>query len=86
MEVEEEFDPYKVLEISPGVSKEDVKKAYRKLCTLYHPDKVATLGEDLKKVANKKMQDMNKAYEMLMRNYEQGDSGASKQKQKGPKK
>lgn len=53
-EVEKEFDPYEVLGIIPEASKEDVERAYKKMSTLYHPDKVATLGEDLKKMAEKK--------------------------------
>ncbi|CAJ1330693.1 unnamed protein product [Effrenium voratum] len=33
------FDPFEILEISPGASATEVKKAYRKLSLIYHPDK-----------------------------------------------
>lgn len=31
-------NPYEVLGVSPGASKDDCRKAYRKLSRLYHPD------------------------------------------------
>lgn len=33
------FDPYELLEISPGADEKEIKKAYRKLSLKYHPDK-----------------------------------------------
>ena len=32
------MDPYKVLEIDPSASDEEVEKAYRRLSRKYHPD------------------------------------------------
>jgi len=42
-----------------------VKKAYRAMAVKYHPDKVAYLGEDVKKAANEKIQKLNAAYEKI---------------------
>merc|ERR1719247_2466627 len=33
------FDPFDILEVAPGSSPPDIKKAYRKLSLIYHPDK-----------------------------------------------
>jgi DnaJ like chaperone protein len=54
---------YKILEIEPDVSDEDVKKAYRRMAMKYHPDKVSHLGEDFKKVAQEKFRKVKDAYD-----------------------
>ncbi len=56
---------YKILEISNSATNDDIKKAYRKMAVKYHPDKVAYLGEDIKKSANEKFQKVNEAYERI---------------------
>jgi DnaJ domain len=38
------FDPYQVLRITTGASKEEIKAAYFNLIKQYHPDKVSHLG------------------------------------------
>jgi DnaJ like chaperone protein len=56
---------YQVLEITPSATDEEVKKAYRKMAVKYHPDKVSYLGEEIKKQANDKFQQLNAAYEKI---------------------
>jgi len=56
---------YKILEIEPTSSDEDVKKAYRRMAMKYHPDKVSHLGEDFKKVAQEKFRKVQAAYEQV---------------------
>ncbi len=56
---------YKILEVDPNASDEDIKKAYRKMAMKYHPDKVSYLGEDIQKSANEKFQKVNEAYESI---------------------
>jgi DnaJ like chaperone protein len=56
---------YDILELTPDASDEEVKKAYRRLAIQYHPDKVAHLGEDIKKAATEKFQALNAAYEQI---------------------
>ena len=53
---------YKILEVSPDATDEEVKKAYHKMATKYHPDKVAHLGGEFKKAAKEKFQKLNGAY------------------------
>jgi DnaJ like chaperone protein len=56
---------YKILDVEPTASNDDIKKAYRKMAVSYHPDKVAYLGEEFRKAANEKFQKLNEAYEKI---------------------
>ena len=56
---------YKILEIEPTATVEDIKKAYRTMARKYHPDKVAYLGEDFQQTAKEKFQKVNEAYEQI---------------------
>ncbi len=58
-------DAYKVLEISPDATDDEVRKAYRKLALKHHPDRVATLGDDVRNAAQKKFQEINTAKERI---------------------
>lgn len=58
---------YKILGIDPSATNEEVKKAYRKMAIKYHPDKVATLGEDVQKAAEEKFKAISQAYEAICR-------------------
>ena len=62
---EEEIDLYAVLSIEPTASQEDIKKAYRKLALIYHPDKHATAAEGAKFAASRKFQQVGFAYAVL---------------------
>ncbi|MBX7094253.1 MAG: TerB family tellurite resistance protein [Flavobacteriales bacterium] len=56
---------YKILEIEANASDEDVKKAYRKMAVKYHPDKVASLGEEHQRAAKEKFQKVQEAYDAI---------------------
>lgn len=58
-------DAYKVLGISPDATDEEVRKAYRKMVIMHHPDKVQNLGDDVKEAATRKLQEINKAKELI---------------------
>lgn len=58
-------DAYKVLEIEPTATNEEVRAAYRRLALKHHPDRVATLGEDIRKAAEEKFQRINNAKERI---------------------
>lgn len=58
---------YKILEIDPGASNDEVKKAYRRMARKYHPDMVSHLGDDFNNIANEKFKKVNEAYEKIKR-------------------
>ena len=65
MFVPETDSSYKILEIEPTATDEDVKKAYRRMAMKYHPDKVSHLGEEFRKTADEKFKKVNEAYEKI---------------------
>ena len=56
---------YKILEIQRSASDDEVKKAYRTMAKKYHPDKVITENEAIKKGAEEKFKEVQKAYEVI---------------------
>jgi DnaJ like chaperone protein len=65
MFIPETDSAYKILEVDPEVTNDDLKKAYRKMAMKYHPDKVSHLGEDFRKTADEKFKKVNEAYEKI---------------------
>jgi len=60
---------YAVLGLDNGADSSAVKKAYRKLVSEYHPDKVISKGlpEDFIKFAEEKFREINEAYEAIQK-------------------
>ncbi len=58
---------YKILEIEKTATDDEVKKAYRKMAKKYHPDKVVTENEAIKKGAEEKFKQVQKAYEQIQK-------------------
>jgi formylglycine-generating enzyme required for sulfatase activity len=56
---------YEVLEVAQTASPETIQAAYRSLMTKYHPDKVAGLGVEFKKIADERTKEINSAYDIL---------------------
>ena len=61
-----DFDAaYAVLEIEPTATDDEVRAAYKRMVVKHHPDRVASLGEDIKAAAEKKMREINEAKELI---------------------
>lgn len=58
-------DPYEVLGIKPTATDDEVKSAYRTMARKYHPDNYA--NNPLSDLAQEKMQEINEAYDSIVR-------------------
>ncbi len=64
-----------VLGIEENADFAAIKKAYRQLSMQYHPDKVAHLGAEFKRVAEEKMKEINAAYDYFRKKFERQQQG-----------
>ena len=59
-------NPYEVLGVPSNATEEQIKMAYKELAKKYHPDKY--INNPLSDLAAEKMQEINQAYNELMKN------------------
>jgi len=59
------LDPYAILGIRKGATSAEIRVAYLACMKQYHPDQVTHLGPELRELANRKAQEINRAYEAL---------------------
>lgn len=58
---------YQTLNIAESASLEEIEHAYRLQISQYHPDKVAKLGEDIRRLAEARSKEINGAYDTAVR-------------------
>lgn len=58
-------DWYALLEVQPGASAEELKRAYRDLTKVWHPDRFAS-DAALRRKAEEKLKAINEAYESIL--------------------
>lgn len=57
--------PYTLLEVSSDATDDEIKKAYWRMASQYHPDKVVHLGEEQAEAAHLKFLEIQEAYQEL---------------------
>ena len=62
---EDKARAYKILDVNKDATDDELKKAYRKMAIKYHPDRVASMGEDVQKAAKEKFQKVQAAFEQI---------------------
>ena len=62
---QEDVDLYAVLSLTNTAKIEEIKKAYRKLALIYHPDKHTNSTEETRVEASAKFQQVGYAYTVL---------------------
>lgn len=60
-------DAYAVLGVNPGADDGEIKRAYRRLMSQHHPDKLVSKGlpEEMMKLATERTQQIQKAYDRI---------------------
>jgi hypothetical protein len=66
---------FRVLDLAPSASIDEVKAAYRRLMKEHHPDRVAKLSEDLRAFAEEKTKEINQAYDQIVREHARNGAG-----------
>jgi DnaJ-domain-containing protein 1 len=62
------YDPYAILGVSETASQDEIRKQWTSLAKQYHPDwRPTDTNDEAKEVAEKKMREINEAYDMVGR-------------------
>ncbi|MEG4029701.1 MULTISPECIES: J domain-containing protein [unclassified Microcoleus] len=69
---------YEILEIEPGTSLEEIKRAYRDLAFVWHPDRFAN-NDRLQQKAHQRLTEINEAYQQLLSFLSQPESRSIEQ-------
>jgi hypothetical protein len=59
-----------ILGLGGNFTIDDIKRAYRRSALQNHPDKVSNLAPEFRELAERKMKEINKAYEQLKKRFE----------------
>jgi DnaJ like chaperone protein len=60
-----DVDPYAVLGITRAADEREIKRAYRKLMSQHHPDKLGDVPDEVKHRAEERAREINAAYERI---------------------
>ncbi|MBD0342723.1 MAG: J domain-containing protein, partial [Microcoleus sp. Co-bin12] len=71
---------YKVLELLPGASREEISQAYKDLAFIWHPDRIPKDNPRLLQKAEQKIKEINQAREQLRSIQQRGQNQNVQQK------
>lgn len=57
--------PYEILGVTNTATSAEISAAYKRMAQMYHPDKVATMALEFRELAERRMKEINTAYEAL---------------------
>ncbi len=60
---------HKILEVPAIATPQEIKQSYKTLMSQYHPDKVASLGDEIRAVAERKSKELTRAYRYAMKQF-----------------
>jgi DnaJ-class molecular chaperone len=69
---------YRILELDVGASKGDVKKAFRELSHIWHPDNHMGKSSNVQNRSNEKFKELSSAYQVLI-DYLEKESSSSRE-------
>ena len=58
-------DAYRVLGLTSSATDDEVRRAYKRMALENHPDRVASLGDDIRRAAEKKFKEINEAKDRI---------------------
>lgn len=60
-------EAYRILEITEAATDDEVRQAYRRMALKYHPDRLASQGEEARQAAEKAFQQINQAKDRIFK-------------------
>ena len=73
---------FRILDLDNGASKEDVKKAFRELSHIWHPDNHMGKSSNVQNRANEKFKEISNAYQVLKNYFSEEDSSREAEKKR----
>jgi DnaJ-domain-containing protein 1 len=58
-------DPYVVLDVDPSADDDTIRRAWQRLVSQYHPDRLEGAAPELRAQADKKLREINRAYDLI---------------------
>jgi len=68
-------NPYEILNVKKGATKDEIRRAYKKLAKQYHPDQYD--DNPLRDLAEERMREVNEAYDTLMKSASESNTHSS---------